>query len=226
MPRSTWSISTWMIFSSLPVSGGGLSSERELPIQVPPDRLHASLSHADADGGAGKTLVDVHRLELLAERAEADDVVVGEQPPGPRLQLLAFQLKGAQNALAADHQLRRTDLGSDLFEQVLHVLQDVGALGNRQHDALVDRAEEAEAFVLVHLLDRPRVVAPPDLYDDGVRGEHHRRQFTDCESDEASVLAAGGLGVDLGDDAGDRIRLGHDHFRLRADEMVDGEQLE
>ena len=85
---------------------------------------------------------------------------------------------------------------------VVDALQEIRALGDGQHDSLVDRAEEAQAFVLVHLLDRARVVAAAHLHHDRVGRKDHRRQLVDVQADQPGVLAAGRLGVDLGDDAG------------------------
>ena len=96
------------------------------------------------------------------------------------LQLLFLQFESAQDAIAADDELRRTNLHVDLVEQRLDAPQQIRALGDGQHDPFVDRAEERQAFVLVHFLNGARVVASADLHDDGIRGDQ-RRQLVDIQ---------------------------------------------
>lgn len=54
-------------------------------------------------------MIDVHGVILLAERPKADHIVAGEQFTDRVLQALLVQLQAAQNAFAANDELRDAD---------------------------------------------------------------------------------------------------------------------
>ena len=121
-------------------------------------------------------------------------------------------LRSASRRLSTHSKPITTSRRADPLPEVLrtaprHAAQQVAPFGQREHQALVDRAVEAEAAVRVGLLDRAHILGPTQPHHQRMGGEDHRRQLGDRAADQARIDLDRGLGVELGDEAPLRARL-------------------
>ncbi len=103
-----------------------------------------------------------------------------------------------------------------------HVLR----LGDGQHDAVVDGAEERQRAVGMHLLDRAAVIFAADLHHHRMRGEAERRQVLRDDADRSGIFLRGVGGVEFAHDAVIGIGRGHHQLLVGGDEIVGLEDVE
>src|SRR5262249_21425708 len=100
----------------------------------------------------------MHRMELLAIGTEADDAVAYEELGDDPFQLLLLDLDVPEHAIATDDEIGLADFALEPREQRLEIVHHIDALGDGEHQPLIDCAEEGEAVIGIDLLDRAYMV--------------------------------------------------------------------
>src|SRR5690606_12085417 len=123
------------------------------------------------NGDTGEGLVDVHAIDLLSVGVEADHLLAPEKSRNLLADAIGLDFQAAQEAVAANGEQRRPEALFEPPEQRFEIGHQRAGLHGRQHDAVLHRAVEGQAQVVVYLLDRAHVVLLVDTYRQGMRGE-------------------------------------------------------
>src|ERR1035437_2671827 len=153
-----------------------------------------------ADGDAGESLVDMHAEVLLTIATEAYGVVVAEYLFNAIDESTVGHLQLAQNAVAANHQLRLTDYRLHLGKRLLQIPHKIHTARPPQDKTLLDSAEQSQATVGADLLNRAHIVRTIDQDPHRLLRKAHGVEAMHVRSNESSIPLGGRQAVDLPDD--------------------------
>jgi hypothetical protein len=97
---------------------------------------------AMTEGNAGKGLVQVHGLVLLAIGAEAKHVVFAINFREASHRLPVNRIETAKDAIETENDIRAAKPGFDFLKCCVRGFHEIDSTGNREHDPIVNGAEE------------------------------------------------------------------------------------
>src|SRR5690606_37390692 len=117
-------------------------------------------------------LVDVHAIELLSVGVEANHPVLAQQRLDRLDKRIGLNLQTAQEAIAADGQQQRPKALLQAIEEPLQIGQQRPRSHGGENDAVLHRAVEGHAEVVMYLLNRAHGVVIADAYRQWIAGEY------------------------------------------------------